>query len=164
GERRAVHHLSGALAGHPEVHGLARARIPEALPERRLPAQYSARHRSPRAGAVPARGADRRGNLVDRRAGALHQLGVELSLTFHERGEFGWGAYCRRLGAHGAPALLELGPPAAPLPLAPATASAVAAKSVLAFFDEHLFALLADRRQRHDHEQDGRGEEKAEAD
>ena len=30
-QRGGVHHLHGAFAGHPEIHGLARARIPEAV-------------------------------------------------------------------------------------------------------------------------------------
>src|SRR2546421_4786673 len=42
--------------------------------------------------------------------------------------------------------------------------SASSATSALAFFDEHLFALLADRRQRNDHQQDRRGDQERETD
>src|SRR5438094_2316919 len=36
--------------------------------------------------------------------------------------------------------------------------------AALAFFDEHLFALLADRRHRDDHQQNRRGDQEGEAD
>ena len=48
GQRGAVHHLPRALAGHPEIHGLAPARISAAVPGRQVPAEHAADHRSPR--------------------------------------------------------------------------------------------------------------------
>src|ERR1041384_8292369 len=49
-------------------------------------------------------------------------------------------------------------------PAAPASASAAAARSALAFFDEHLFALLAARRQLHDQPPDEGADHEAGAD
>ena len=61
----AVHHLSGALAGHPEIHGLAAARIPQDVRERRLSAQPAVDDRPAGAGAIADRGAGGRRALND---------------------------------------------------------------------------------------------------
>ena len=59
-----VHHLPGALAGHPEIHGLAPARISQDVRQRRLPAQHAVDDRPPGAGAVAGRGVGGRGALA----------------------------------------------------------------------------------------------------
>src|ERR1700733_5683679 len=58
-----VHHLSGALAGHCEIHGLSHARISEAVQGWALSAEYAADRRSPGAAAVSDRGERGRGAL-----------------------------------------------------------------------------------------------------
>jgi hypothetical protein len=63
GQCRAVHDLSGALAGHSEVHGVPPARIPENVSEREIPAEHAAHHRPPGEGAVSGRGADDRSGV-----------------------------------------------------------------------------------------------------
>src|SRR6478752_4702464 len=57
GQYRAVHDLSGALAGYSEVHDVPPARISEVVFQWRLSAQYAADDRPVGAGTAAGRGA-----------------------------------------------------------------------------------------------------------
>jgi enamine deaminase RidA (YjgF/YER057c/UK114 family) len=58
------HHLSGALAGYPGIHGLPHPRISKTVRRRRLSAQHAADRRPPGAGAVFDRGERGRGVVI----------------------------------------------------------------------------------------------------
>src|SRR3569832_976795 len=64
GQCRAVHDLPRALAGHPELHEVPAARIPEDVRKRRLSAEYAADDRPARARAGADRGAGGRGVMT----------------------------------------------------------------------------------------------------
>ena len=70
GQRRAVHHLSRAFPGHPEIHGVPAARIPKNVSERKISAEYAIDGRPAGSGALFGRGADHRGDLIGQRPAA----------------------------------------------------------------------------------------------